>query len=102
MLFYFQVRDGSGQRDEQGQEFPNLAKARLEVERLAMVALADRPEAVWKGSGWSIDVTDEAGLLLFAIHLFSSISPRVQRLVDIDRMTHGLTASAGVASKIPN
>ncbi len=102
MHFYFQIQDGSGQRDERGQEFPTLAKARLEVERLAMAALADRPEAVWKGNGWSIDVTDEQGLLLFALHLFSSISPRVKRLVDIDRTTQGSTASAGAAAKIPH
>ena len=85
MRFFFHVRDGSGQQDRLGQEFADMATARAEVELMAIAALTNRPEAVWRGGGWSIDVMDADGMLVFALHLFSSLSPRVQRLLQQSR-----------------
>ena len=76
--YYFHVQDGRGVRDDSGKEFPNDMSARNELERLAACALVDRPEIVWRG-GWSIDVMNDTGTHLFALHVFTTISPIIRK-----------------------
>ena len=88
--YFFHVRDGVGSKDECGREFSDHAAARVQVEQLAINALSEKPETVWKGGGWTIDVIDENGMLLFALHLFSSISPRARSEHTIAHMRNAM------------
>ncbi len=74
-LYHFNARDGVSIADEDGTELPNLYAARLEAIRYSGQLLSDHPDAFRIQSEWRIEVTDECGMILFAIHISAIEAP---------------------------
>jgi hypothetical protein len=57
--FYFHVVDGSAIADDTGEELPSIEAAKIEAARLAGAVLSEGiADEVWKGSPWSVVVSD--------------------------------------------
>jgi hypothetical protein len=50
----------------------NLNELRLEMARFVGELLKDHAELIWKDQDWQVDVTDEAGLILYVLHVSAS------------------------------
>jgi uncharacterized protein DUF6894 len=70
--YFFHVIDGVSISDEEGTELATLADARREAVRLSGEILSERPDQFWAGEQWRMDVADDEGLTLFALH-FSAV-----------------------------
>lgn len=73
--YYFNVRDGVSIPDHVGVELHDLYAARLEAVRFSGEILRDHPDAFWIQHEWRIEVTDDVGLILFAIHISAVVAP---------------------------
>ncbi len=73
--FHFNVVDGVSIPDATGTELPDLYAARLEAVRYSGELLRDHADAFWIQHEWRIEVTDFAGLVLFAIHISAVEAP---------------------------
>jgi DNA-binding transcriptional regulator/RsmH inhibitor MraZ len=51
-------------------EMETMTDARIEVARFVGELLKDHAREVWTDEDWRVDVTDEAGMILFVMHLF--------------------------------
>ena len=67
MRYFFNERNGEFRPDYEGQEFANLAEARLEAVRYAGEVLRDHPTLVWTGQDFRIECTNGDKLLLFTV-----------------------------------
>lgn len=65
--FHFDVYDGISLPDPQGRELEDWQAARMEAIRYAGEILKDDARRVMLGQGWHMNVTDEAGLILFRL-----------------------------------
>lgn len=63
--FHFHTVDGKRLYDEDGCILANLQEARIEAVRLAGAMLRHEPEQLWKSGSWRVEVTNDAGRLLF-------------------------------------
>jgi hypothetical protein len=73
--FYFHTEDGRTCRDDIGTELPDLRSARNEaVVVLAQLIRAD-PDEFWRDGAFRLTVTDQVGLVLFALDLSGVRSP---------------------------
>jgi uncharacterized protein DUF6894 len=70
--YFFHVIDGRSVVDEEGTELTSLGEARREAVRLSGNILSEGPDQFWEGEQWRMDVADERGLTLFALH-FSAV-----------------------------
>ena len=64
--YFFHIHDGASSLDDEGTELPSLDAAREEALRTAGELLRDR-RAPWNGTPWRMEVTDEAGEILFTL-----------------------------------
>jgi hypothetical protein len=67
--FYFHIFDGRDLRDDEGIELSHFQEARVEAIRYAGEILKDDAHRIALGEDWSMDVTDDTGLILFRFHL---------------------------------
>jgi hypothetical protein len=74
-IFHFNVRDGSEIPDPEGTELPDIRSARNEAVKLAGRLLLDEPDKFWEGSEWHVEVTDDAGLILFRLDFTATEAP---------------------------
>lgn len=65
--YFFHTADGSRQRDEEGTELRDQQAARTEAVRFAGALMGDRPDMLWDGHDFRVEVTDEAKHLLFTV-----------------------------------
>ena len=65
--YHFNIRDGSYQPDIDGTVLPTLGHARREAVRTAGQVLMIQPNTFWTGTEWFVEVTDDAGRLLFRV-----------------------------------
>jgi hypothetical protein len=65
--YFFHVYDGSSDRDEEGTELPDVYAAQNEAIRLSGELLREIGGKFWDGTVWSLEVTDEAGHILFIL-----------------------------------
>jgi hypothetical protein len=65
--YHFNVYDASDTIDELGVELPNWASARREAVRSSGAILEDEAESLKLGEAWRMEVTDDAGLILFSL-----------------------------------
>lgn len=70
--FFFDVQDGAFIPDDEGIELADLRAARISAAELAGALLKDEAESFWHANGWRVDVKDEAGSVLFALHFYAS------------------------------
>ncbi|MBB3860799.1 hypothetical protein GGQ88_002068 [Novosphingobium hassiacum] len=66
--YFFHTRDGRDHPDHEGVELANDAAARLYAVRYAGEVLISEPEALARGHKLDVQVVDERGEALFAIH----------------------------------
>lgn len=77
--FFFHLTDGTIERDQDGTELETLAEARIQAAIFAGGALREDPKHVWKGQELRVEVTDEAGDLLFTVITLAIDSPKLAR-----------------------
>lgn len=65
MRYYFNIAGAVDEPDKTGVEFATLSDARIEAVKSAAEYLRDRPELVWLGEEFRVEVTDEEGGLIF-------------------------------------
>jgi hypothetical protein len=70
MAFYnFQVRTETHVMLTEGAELPDLSAARVEAARRIGTLLTEHAGQIWVDQDWQMDVTDEAGLILYMINV---------------------------------
>ena len=65
MRYFFNLAGAVFDPDNEGFEFPNISDARIQAARSAGEYLRDRPEVVWMGEEFRIEVTDKHRAVLF-------------------------------------
>ena len=70
--FFFHVHDGESKIDTEGCELPSWKHAQIQAITFAGEFIRDRARLLKLGEDWSMEVTDETGLILF--HLDFQIS----------------------------
>lgn len=65
--YHFNVYDGHAQMDADGTELPSAQVARIEALRLAGQIIGDSAALAGFGESWRVEVTDDAGLVLFCM-----------------------------------
>ena len=65
--YFFNLVDGRTSLDREGSQIESLEQARLEAVVYAASMLRDRPEEVWAGGNWRVEVSDDQKRLLFTI-----------------------------------
>ena len=65
--YFFHVHDGSSTRDEEGTELPDIFAAQEEAIHLSGELLREMGGKFWNGTEWGLEVTDEAGRMLFTL-----------------------------------
>jgi hypothetical protein len=63
--YFFNLAGAVVDPDDKGYELADLSEARIQAARWAGEYLRDRPEVVWMGEEFRIEVTDQHGELLF-------------------------------------
>lgn len=72
--YHFNVHDGFDLPDPEGSDLPDLRAARIEAVRYAGSLLHDHAVTFWDHDDWRMEVTDEAGLILFSLIFVASDS----------------------------
>ena len=65
MRYYFHLAGAVHDPDHEGFELTDLSEARIQAARFAGEYLRDRPEVVWAGEEFRIEVTDNQQDVLF-------------------------------------
>ena len=65
--YFFHTADGTRERDHEGTELPDQAAARIAAIRLTGALISDRPDYLWDGRDFRVEVMTERGDLLFTI-----------------------------------
>ena len=65
--YFFHVHDGSSTLDSEGTELPDIFAAQEEAILLSGELLREMGGKFWNGEEWSLEVTDEAGRILFIL-----------------------------------
>lgn len=80
MLFFFNQAGAVYDPDVEGIELATISDARIEAVKFAAETLRDRPEIVWLGDEYRVEVTDENQLILFTIISFGVDAPAPKRM----------------------
>lgn len=75
--FFFRIHDGADYPDTQGTELSDWREAQVEAVRRAGTIIADTARQVKLGEDWSMEVTNETGLVLFRLDFHISSSAAV-------------------------
>ena len=73
--YFFHCEGAQNFRDDDGTELADLRTARIQAIRNASEVMRDHPEAIARGPGWRIFVTDEGGGTVFAVVLSAESNP---------------------------
>lgn len=73
--YFFNITNGTVVTDHDGTEFADLGEARQAAVKLFCSIVADDPSLVLKRSDFSIEVTDERGLVMFLVQMLTVSSP---------------------------
>jgi hypothetical protein len=78
--FYFHSNHPSERdaQDDEGFEFPTVHKAKCEAVKFAGQLLADTAEHFWDDGDFELTVTDDRGLVLFAMRIVGIEAPAVR------------------------
>lgn len=77
--FHFHINDGHSTIDERGTELANYEAARRQAIALAGTVLVEESREPQVGNDWSVEVTDEKGLILYRLDIQISESAAVSR-----------------------
>ena len=65
--YFFHRTNGGFVPDREGTELPDLDTARVEAVQFVAGTIRDRPEYVWEGKDFGVEVADETGMLLCTV-----------------------------------
>lgn len=65
--YFFHVHDGTASRDTEGTQLADIYAAQEEAIRTSGELLREIGGKFWNGEEWSLEVTDEAGRVLFTL-----------------------------------
>ena len=65
--YFFHVRKDGREPDTTGVELPGLEEARVEAAECLAQELHDHRRELWNDEDWSIEVTDDRGLVLLIV-----------------------------------
>lgn len=74
--YHINIRTESHIADSLEVEMDDLTELRLELARFVGELLRDHAEQIWADEDWRIDVTDEAGAIIYVMHIAAAQSPR--------------------------
>jgi hypothetical protein len=74
--YHFHSADGDRDYDRVGSDLPDEAAARLEAVRYAGEVLRWNAAELWERGQWRVEVTDDAGALLFTVITLAVDAPR--------------------------
>ena len=77
-VFHFDTTNGIAHPDIEGIVLPDIAAARAEALRFAGEVMRDNA-TFWTNTGWTLTVTDQAGLTLFMISIACFDAPAIDR-----------------------
>ena len=66
-IYHFNLTDGAREPDLMGTDLPDHEAARLEAVRLSGEVASERPAALWADGSLQVEVTDDAGMVLFLV-----------------------------------
>ncbi|WP_157215397.1 DUF6894 family protein [Flavisphingomonas formosensis] len=73
--YHFRIFDGRPSSDHVSIELEGPNAARNYLPKLTGDLLREQGDSFWEGEDWRIEVSNEAGLILFAIFVSAVISP---------------------------
>lgn len=73
--YFFHVYDGFSTRDNEGTELLDIFEAQEEAIRLSGALLSELGAKFWDGTDWHLEVTDEAGRVLFILRFSAEDVP---------------------------
>ena len=73
--FFFHHTDGVFDPDNEGTDCPDLETARAEAVRFAAELVRARPQEVWSGGTFRIEVSDEDDMLLYTVVILGLDAP---------------------------
>ena len=79
--YFFNRTDGYVDNDDVGTELPDLDTARIQAVVFAGESLKDDPSKVWAGHDFRVEVTDEAGRLVFTVVTLAINSTPTKRIL---------------------
>lgn len=74
--YHFHSADGSRDPDPEGTELPDDAAAQLAAVQFAGEVLRDDPDKLWQAGQWRVEVTDDAGVLLWTVITLAIDAPK--------------------------
>ena len=77
--YFFHTADGARTRDTEGSELENHHVARVEAIVYAGARLKEDPDLLWDGRDFRVEVTDQAGMLLFTVITLAVDAPASER-----------------------
>jgi hypothetical protein len=92
-LYFFHVRDGYSQPDDEGTELPDIYIAQREAIRMSGEILREMAGKSWDGTEWKLSVSDECGKVLFVLRFSAEEEP-----IEVD----ATPAPDGEQRKAPN
>lgn len=75
--YYFHTQDGVFEIDDDGTELKDSKAAKVEAVRLFGSMIKDQPDKFWSSKFLKLMVTDQAGVLLFALDLSAVEAPKL-------------------------
>lgn len=73
--YFFDRRDGGFDPDDDGTELPDLDAARIEAVNFAAGTIRDRPDYVWDGKEFRVEVSNEEKTLLYTVIVLGIDAP---------------------------
>jgi hypothetical protein len=75
MRFFFNLAGAVHNPDNEGIELASITEARTLAVQSAAELIRDRPEVVWKGEEFRVEVTDSNALVLFTVIVIGVNAP---------------------------
>ena len=83
--YHFNLYDGHNLLDDEGLQLASLSEARTQGVKFVGHALSDAGEAVFRDQEWRLEVTDERGLILFAVYVSAHDATAVRQPAPSDK-----------------
>ena len=71
--FFFYIADGTGIRDPNGIDLPDIEAARAHTLKFAGEMIQKLSEEVWKGHEWEVWVMDESGATVCSVVFLAKV-----------------------------
>lgn len=83
--YHFNLYDGHNLLDDEGYQFSTLSEARTQGVKFVGHALSDAGEEVFADQDWRLEVTDDRGLILFAVYVSAYDAAAARRAASTEK-----------------